>query len=74
MKYGWYSEKQARVAGTIIWRDSLGTKYLLSSVTNNKEHGMTWDDLHFIAVVTEFVERTSAGDRPLMSYAEFFPC
>ena len=62
---GWYSKKQAKLAGTVIWLNDKGRQVTVSEVISSGEDPK-WPDAVRIGEVTRFVKRHTDGDRELM--------
>lgn len=60
--FGWYSVKQARVAGTVFYKTPSGEVVEVSSVTKDMDHGSKWDDIACVGEVTEWDHRGSKGE------------
>ena len=59
--HAWYSVKQARLAGTALWRRADGTTVEVSMVGRTKEHGTRWNDIAYLGEVVEPIKRASGG-------------
>jgi len=56
--FGWYSEKQRKIAGVVVWeKTDTGEKYELTSVSESLGVECNFDDLEFVATVDKFVKR-----------------
>ncbi len=57
-QYGWYSERMAQIAGTVVWANETGRSFTLTCVSDSANHGTRWDDIQFRAMVSSFVCRS----------------
>lgn len=60
--YGWYSVKQARVAGTVFYKTPTGNVVEVSMVTVEDTQDTMWDDIAFVGEVTDFDHRGMKGE------------
>ena len=61
---GWYSARQARIAGTNIYKTAEGKEVIVSMVSSleREGHGSSWTDIVQVGVVVEYVRRESDGE------------
>ena len=61
--YGWYSPKQAKRSGRILYSlpDSPSNQ-IVSHVTCVPKHGTDYDDIRFLGEIGEFIERLDWGE------------
>jgi hypothetical protein len=59
--YGWFSAEMAALAGTVVWEDTKGRNYTLTCVSETIEHGCSWPDMEFRAIVNKFICRSRHG-------------
>jgi hypothetical protein len=74
-KYGWYSRKQAKLGGTVIYLDERGNEVELSSVSEREDGRPEFDDVRLVTMVRVdgFVRRVSYGSPYAISLDEFDP-
>jgi hypothetical protein len=61
--HAWFSVKQARLAGTVLYRDANGKTVEVSNITHDKDdHGTKWDDMAYLGEVVEFVGKGTPGE------------
>ena len=61
--YAWYSDKQAKSRGVVVWRTEDGRKVLTTQITPDEHHGTEWEDTAYVGQVKEPVWLAS---RPLV--------
>jgi len=66
IRYGWYSVRQAKLAGTVIFRTPDGKEVECSMTSSSKEHGTGWDDIALIGEVVEYVRRGQESEIPVL--------
>ena len=73
--YGWYSRKQAKLAGTVIYLDEEGNEVELSSVSEGEDGRPEFDDVRLVTMVRAdgFVRRVSDGSPYASSFDDFDP-
>ena len=73
--YGWFSEEQAELLGTVIYADSHGKEVEVSSVSSDEMGRPQFDDTKFIGCVVEFLRQgrgKSAWGEPAFSELDLF--
>ena len=58
--YGWYSDKQAELAGTSVYLDTNGNEVIVTSVSESND-SPSFDDSRFVGQVTKWLRRNSCG-------------
>lgn len=61
VKYGWYSEKQRKVAGLVEYKSTAGESVLVTCVSDSLQHSIVFDDVEPRGEVTQFVRRIEYG-------------
>ena len=61
VKHGWYSEKQRRVAGMVLYATRDGGEVGVTMVTRTREHSVGWDDYVYVGEVTRYVRDLEKG-------------
>ncbi len=59
--YGWYSAKQAEIAGTFLYKTLDGGEMTVSQTTHGPVQTALFDDMKSLGKVGKFVRRTSRG-------------
>ena len=58
-KHGWYSAKQSKLAGEIVYTTPDGSEVVLTEVSPTKDYPSEWDDVEYVGPVVSFVRRLS---------------
>lgn len=59
--HGWYSVRQSRINGVLLYQTPDGNVVEVTSVTDDVEHHTGWDDIAYIGVVSKYVGRRTEG-------------
>lgn len=58
--HGFYSVKQSKVTGVVVYKTPDGKEVEVTSVHDDRNnHGIMWDDVAYIGVVSSYVKRIS---------------
>lgn len=63
IRYGWYSHKQAEIAGTFLYELAKGGTVVVSQVTDTPNHGTGFDDIACVGRVGKVLEELTRGRR-----------
>jgi hypothetical protein len=59
--HGWYSVRQSRVGGVLLYQTPDGNTVEVTSVTDDVEHHTEWDDIAYIGVVCKYLGHKTEG-------------
>lgn len=61
--YGWFSFKQAEIAGIVEYTTTTEGSVYASEVSEDINHQSNWDDAIFLGQVVKFVRRATFGTK-----------
>ena len=62
IRYGWYSVRQSKICGVIVYKTADGKEVEVTTVSPTMDHMTHWDDISYVGPVTDFVRRVSFGE------------
>lgn len=62
IKHAWFSLRQSRLLGIILYKNASGVLLETTLITQTKENICQWDDVVYLGEVVEYVGRKTDGD------------
>lgn len=69
-KHAWYSAKMDARCGHVVWESAEGKEVFCTSVSDDSDHGMGWDDVVPMGMVQKFVR---SSEKRMASSKRLFP-